>query len=76
LNTHPILTKRGQDLAVAFLANQRVEEYDRAIHLRIDVDRGDRDQRQAFVIDAGEFLRDYLAQRLAQASGARVPMGG
>lgn len=57
-----MVVERLEDLAVAVLAAQRVEEHDCPVHLGIDVDRGHRDQVETFVIDLGQLLGDYLAE--------------
>ena len=57
--------------------SQRVEVHDGPVELVVDVDVGDRDERQALVVDADELLGDDLAQGLVQpgAAGVAVPSG-
>ncbi|MEJ7721950.1 MAG: hypothetical protein WKF58_16660 [Ilumatobacteraceae bacterium] len=67
--------QRGDDLVVALGPVERVEEHDPAVELGVDVDRGDRDEREALVVDAHQLFGDDLAQRLDGArSGPRVPV--
>ena len=62
----------GQDVGVTVLAQQRVEVDDRPVHLRVDIDRGDRDHVETLVVDARQGLGDHLAQRLVEPRRARV----
>ena len=54
LQADPTLAQRLERVVVAVLAVERVEQ-DRAwLHVGVDVDRGDREQHQAIVVDALE----------------------
>jgi len=48
--------ERLEDRDVAALPVERVEEHRRPVHLRVDVDRGDRDELESLVVDLDELL--------------------
>ena len=51
---------------VTGFSRQRVEVDDGTVELVVDVDVGDRDELQPFVVDLHELVGDHLAQRLAE----------
>ena len=61
-----------EDLLVALFSAKRIEEDDRPVHLRINVDGGDRDEIQILVIDGDQFLGDHLSERLVEPRFTRI----
>jgi hypothetical protein len=67
-----VIAERLEDLGVTLLVGERVEEHDGTVQFRVDVDPGDRDEREALVVDPHEFVGDDLLQGRAHPRAARV----
>src|SRR4051794_1270135 len=67
LQPDAVATEAVEDLGISGFSPQRIEEHDCVVHLRIDVDRRDRDELQRLVVDRHELLGDHLAKRLVEA---------
>ena len=67
-----MVAERLEDPLVAVVAGERVEEHDRPVELVVDVDRRDRDELEALVVDPHQLVGDDLAQRLVETGAAGV----
>ncbi len=69
-----MLFKHLDNGVVGCFAGERVEKDNAPVQLRIDIDSGDGDELEAFIVDSRELIGDDLAKKFVEPGLPRIPV--